>query len=91
MKILERDLKEKVKIFEGQDVIVKFDDLLQARFEFSKVYISYNRKTGFLHIEDSTNDNDININIVSAYHIELEKHNLQIFLDNDIELQILKK
>lgn len=91
MKILERDLKEKVKIFEGQDVVVKFDDLLQAKFEFSAVHINYNRRTGFLHIEDATNDNDININIVSAYHIELEKHNLQIFLDNDIELQIIKK
>ena len=91
MKIIERELKDKVKIFKNQDVIVEFDDFLQARFEMFHLHINYNRKTSFLHIEDSTNDIDININVVSAYHIELESYNLQIFLDNEISVQIVKK
>lgn len=91
MRITEKELKEKIKIFENKDVIVKFDDLLQARFDMCQIHINYNRKTGFLHIEDSTNDNEVNINIVSAYNIELVNMNLQILLDNEIELIIMKK
>ena len=71
MRIIEKELKEKVKIFENEDVIVKFDDLLQARFEMNNIHINYNIKTGFLHIEDLANDNEIKINIVSAYNIDL--------------------
>lgn len=91
MRIIEKELKEKVKIFENEDVIVKFDDLLQARFEMNNIHINYNIKTGFLHIEDLANDNEIKINIVSAYNIDLEYMNLQIQLDNGIEFTIMKK
>ena len=91
MRIIEKELKEKVKIFENEDVIVKFDDLLQARFEMKNIHINYNIKTGFLHIEDLANDNEIKINIVSAYNIDLEYMNLQIQLDTGIEFTIMKK
>ena len=39
MKILEKELKEKVKIFENQTIIVQFENLLQARFEFYNTHI----------------------------------------------------
>ncbi len=91
MKITENQLKEKVKIFEGQDIIVQFDDLLEVTIEMSNVHINFNLKNGILHIEDSKNDNEIRINIVSAYNIELNNMNLQIFLDNEIDLKIMKK
>ena len=91
MKITENQLKEKVKIFEGQDIIVQFDDLLEATIEMNNVHINFNLKNGILHIEDSKNDNEIRINIVSAYNIEFNNMNLQIFLDNEIDLTIMKK
>lgn len=91
MRIIEKELKEKVKIFENEDVIVKFDDLLQARFEMNNIHINYNYKNAYLHIEDSKNDNEIRINIASAYNINLEYMNLQILLDNGIEFTIMKK
>lgn len=91
MRITEKELKEKIKIFENEDIIIKFDDLLQARFEMNNIHINYNIKTGFLHIEDSTNDNEIRINIISAYNLDLKCMNLQIFLDNGIEFTIMKK
>ena len=91
MKIFESELKEKIKIFENEDILVKFDILLQGKFEFSKTRINYNRKTGFLNIEDTTNDNEIRINLVSAYEFNLECRNLQILLDNDLEIQIMVK
>lgn len=91
MKILEKELKEKIKIFENQNIILKFDDLIQARFEMNNIHINYNIKTGFLHIEDSVNDNEIRINIASAYNINLECMNLQILLDEGIEFTIMKK
>lgn len=91
MKITENELKEKIKIFEGQDIIAQFDNLLEATIEMNNVHINYNLKNGILHIEDSKNDNEIRINIVSAYNIELNNMNLQIFLDNEIDLTIMKK
>lgn len=91
MKITENELKEKIKIFEGQDIIAQFDNLLEATIEMNNVHINYNLKNGILHIEDSKNDNEIRINIVSAYNIELNNINLQIFLDNEIDLTIMKK
>ena len=91
MKILEKELKEKVKIFENQTIIVQFENLLQARFEFYNTHINYNMKTGFLHIEDSKNDNEIRINIVSAIKMDLTSSLLSIKLDNSIEFKIFKK
>lgn len=91
MKITENELKEKVKIFEGQNIIVRFDDLLDATMEINSVHINFNIKNGMLHIEDSTNDNEIRLSIASAYKIEANEEWLKIYLDNEIELTITKK
>lgn len=91
MKITENELKEKVKIFEGQNIIVRFDDLLDAIMEINSVHINFNIKNGMLHIEDSTNDNEIRLSIASAYKIEANEEWLKIYLDNEIELTITKK
>ena len=91
MKILEKDLKEKIKMFENKTIIVQFENFIQARFEFYNTHINYNTKTGFLHIEDSKNDNEIRINIVSAIKMDLTSSLLSIKLDNSIEFKIFKK
>lgn len=91
MNIKEKELNQKIKIFNSRDVIVIFDDLLQAKFEMYNIHINYNYKNAYLHIEDSKNDNEIRINIASAYNINLERMNLQILLDNGIEFTIMKK
>ncbi len=91
MKILEKELKEKIKMFENKTIIVQFENFIQARFEFYNTHINYNTKTGFLHIEDSKNDNEIRINIVSAIKIDLIGSLLNIKLDNSIEIRIMIK
>lgn len=91
MKITENELKEKVKIFEGKSIIVRFDDLLEATIEMNTVHINFNLKNGMLHIEDGANDNEIRLSIASAYKIEANKEWLKIYLDNEIELTITKK
>ena len=91
LKITEKELTEKVKIFEKQDIILQFDDLLEATIEMYNIHIKFNIKNGILHIEDGINDNEIRIDIVSAYKIEADDDYLKIFLDNELELTITKK
>lgn len=91
MKITENELKEKVKIFEGKNITVQFEDLLEATIEMDSVHIDFNIKNGMLHIEDGTNDNEIRLSIASAYKIEANDDYLKIFLDNELELTITKK
>lgn len=90
MKITEKELTEKVKIFEKQDIILQFDDLLEATIEMNNIHIKFNIKNGILHIEDGINDNEIRIDIVSAYKIEADDDYLKIFLDNELELTLIK-
>ncbi len=91
MKITEKELKEKIKMLENKTIIVQLDNLLQARFEFYNTHINYNAKTGFLHIADSKNNNEIQINIASAIKMDLTGSLLSIELDNSIEFKIFKK
>ncbi len=70
---------------------MRFDDLLDATMEINSVHINFNIKNGMLHIEDSTNDNEIRLSITSAYKIEANEEWLKIYLDNEIELTITKK
>lgn len=91
MKITEIELKEKVKMFEGKSIIVRFDDLLEATIEMNSVHINFNLKNGMLHIEDGANDNEIRLSIASAYKIEANEEWLKIYLDNEIDLTITTK
>ena len=66
LKITDKDLKEKVKIFNNKDVVIIFDDI------------------------NKTN-NEINLNIVSAYIIDLTENVLHIGLDNSLDFEIRLK
>lgn len=91
MKILETELKEKVKIFNNKDVVIIFDDILEAKFYMNNIDIEYNYKTGFLHIKEETTRNEINLNIISAYLIDLTENVLHIGLDNSLDFEIRTK
>ncbi len=91
MKVLEKELNEKVKIFKNKDVVIIFDDILEARFYMNKIHIEYNYKTGFLHIKENKTNNEINLNIVSAYIIDLTENVLHIGLDNSLDFEIRLK
>ena len=91
MKITENELKEIVKVFEGKDIVVQFEDLLEATIEMKSVHINFNLKNGILHIEDGKNDNEIRLSIASAYKIEANDELIKIYLDNEIELTITTK
>lgn len=88
LKVLEKELNEKVKIFNNKDVVIIFDDLLEVRFYMKKIHIEYNYKTGFLHIKEETTQNEINLNIVSVYLIDITDNVLHIGLDNSIDFEI---
>ena len=91
MKITENELKENVKVFEGKDIVVQFEDLLEATIEMKSVHINFNLKNGILHIEDDKNDNEIRLSIASAYKIEANDELIKIYLDNEIDLTITTK
>jgi len=91
LKILDKELNQKVKIFNNKDVVIVFDDLIEATFYMKNIDIHYNYKTGFLHIKEETTNNEINLNIVSAYLINLTDNVLHIGLDNSIDVEIKLK
>lgn len=88
MKILETELKEKVKIFNKKDVVIIFDDILEARFYMKDINIYYDYNKGFLHIKEETTQNEISLNIISAYLIDLTDNILHIGLDNSLDFEI---
>lgn len=88
MKILDKDLNEKIKIFNNKNVIIEFDDILEAKFYMNNIHIQYNYKSGYIHIKEETANNEINLNIVSAYLIDLTDNTLHIGLDNSIDFEI---
>lgn len=91
MKILETELNEKVKIFNNKDVVIIFDDLLEAKFYMKNINIDYNYNKGILHIKEETTQNEINLNIVSVYLIDITDNVLHIGLDNSIDFEIRLK
>lgn len=90
MRITEKELKEKIKIFDNEDIILKFDILIQGQIEFNKITIAFNPQTSFLQITDGVNGNELKINIASVFEINMRHHNLQLKLDDDVELIIMR-
>lgn len=88
LKILDKELNEKIKIFNNKNVIIVFDDILEAKFYMNNIHIQYNYNKGILHIKEEKTDNEINIDIVSAYIIDLTNNTLHIGLDNSIDFEI---
>lgn len=88
MKILEKDLNEKIKIFKNKNVMVVFDDILEAKFYLNNIHIDYNYKKGILHIKEEKTQSEINLNLVFAYLIDFTDNVLHIGLDNSLEFEI---
>lgn len=88
MKVLEKELNEKIKIFNNKDVVIIFDDILEAKFYMNNINIYYDYSKGFLHIKEETTQNEIKLNIISAYLIDLTNNILHIGLDNYIDFKI---
>lgn len=87
MKINEYQLKEKINTFDNKNIVVYFNDLLQAKIIMNNVKINYNIRTGYLKIKDDI-DNNICINIVSAYNIQAKERKIIIELDSGINVKI---
>ena len=91
LRILEKELNGKVKIFDNKDVVIVFDDILEAKFYMKNINIYYDYSKGFLHIKEETTQNEINLNIISAYLIDLTDNVLHIALDNSLDFSIRLK
>ena len=88
MKILEKDLNEKIKIFKNKNVMVVFDDIFEAKFYMNNIHIHYNYNKGILHIKEETSNNELNLNLVFAYLIDFTDNVLHIGLDNSIDFEM---
>lgn len=91
MKVLETELNERLKILKNKDVVIIFDDILEAKFYMNNINIYYDYSKGFLHIKENKTNNEINLNIVSAYIIDLTDNVLHIALDNSLDFEIRLK
>lgn len=88
LKILDKELNEKIKIFNNKNVIIVFDDILEAKFYMNNIHIHYNYNKGILYIKEETTNNEIHLNIVSAYLIDFTDNVLHIELDNSLDFEI---
>lgn len=88
MKILDKDLNEKIKIFNNKNVIIKFDDILEATFYMNNIHIDYNYNKGLLNIKEETTQNEIHLSTVSSYLIDFSGNALCIKLDNSLDFEI---
>lgn len=87
MKIGEYELNDKLKEFDLKSITVYFNELLHAKIKMNGVKINYNIKNGYLNIKDEINNN-ISINIASAYNIQAKAKEISIKLDNGINIRI---
>lgn len=88
MKILEKDLNEKIKIFNDKNVVIVFDDILEAKLYLNNIHINYNYNKGILNIKEEITQNEIHLSTVSAYSIDFTDNVLCIKLDNSLEFEI---
>ena len=54
----------------------------------NNIHIQYNYNKGILGIKEEKTNNEINLNIVSAYLIDLTNNILHIGLDNSLDFEL---
>lgn len=89
MKVLENELKEKIKIFTNTDITVQIKDLIDVEFNMYNVHISYEGNMGYLNIADY--QNNLNFYIGLASSIDISNNTLYIKSDSSLEIKIIMK
>ena len=91
MRILENELSNTIKQFNGKDLVVKFGITMKGTYIFYKAKVEYNFKTGMLHIVDSKNNTNLTLCSSFFENVEYRNNKLVIQLDSELKIELSKK
>lgn len=83
------NLKEKINTWNGKDIIILQKGFLESKFEIES--LSYKVEYEVLKINSQNNKNYIKINLNQIYEIEIKNNEIEIYLDNDIKVNLTLK
>lgn len=84
-----KNLEEKINIWNGKDIIILQKGFLESKYEIDN--LSYKVEYEILEINSQNNKNYIKINLNQIYEIEIKSDEIEIYLDNDIKVNLTIK
>ena len=82
-------LKEKINVWEGNNIIVLQKGFLESKYEIEN--LSYKVEYEVLEINSKNNKNFIRINLNQIYELKTENSEIELYLDNDIKVHLTLK
>lgn len=82
-------LEEKINVWNGKDIIILQEGFLESKYEIEN--LSYKIEYEILEINSQNNKNSIAINLNQIYEIKIENNEIEIYLDNDIKVNLTIK
>ena len=82
-------LEEKINIWNGKNIIILQKGFLESKYEINS--LSYKVEYENLEINSQNNKNYIKINLNQIYEIEIKNSEIEIYLDNDIKVNLTLK
>lgn len=89
MKVSKKELKEKIKMFENKNIIVKIVRPIDVEFEMFSIKI-LNINNEYLYIKDYETDNIINIPIKYTSSIKITDNSILFKSKNKLEISIVE-
>ena len=89
MNNFENKIEDMIKIFNHENVEVKFDNFLKGKISFNNMYIKYDETRGFLRLGGE--ENHLEFNILDVNYFDYKENKVEINLDNSLKINIIKK
>ena len=88
MEFYENKLKEKIQIFNGKDIFVRFIKGIDGHYIFHNAQVEYRKRTGYLYIRDSESNAELKLFSSFFQDIDFDDNKLTIQQDNDLDIEI---
>lgn len=83
------NLEEKINTWNGKNITILQKGFLESKYEIDN--LSYKVEYENLEINSQNNKNYIKINLNQIYEIEIKNSEIEIYLDNDIKVNLTLK
>ena len=75
-----------LKGLQNQSIEIKITGCIESNFSIEK--LEYSLEKDILEIKDKESKGNISVNLNQAYQVEEKERKLQVYLDNDLMVQI---
>ena len=75
-----------LKGLQNQSIEIKITGCIESNFSIEK--LEYSLEKDILEIKDKESKGNISVNLNQAYQVEEKERELQVYLDNDLMVQI---